>query len=243
MGGNNPLIIGTISNLEAAAFLTIQSAFITSGQRCTCARRLIVPSGEKGDAFIEALKCQIQKIEIGAYTSRPEPYMGPLISSDAANKIMSEYHSLISLGGVPIIPLSKLPLGPAFLSPGLIDVTAISKRGDGEIFGPLLQLIRVNSLESAIAEANHTRYGLVAGLLSDREEEYHAFYSQIRAGVVNWNTPLTGASSAAPFGGVKQSGNHRPSAYYAADYCSYPVSSLENRTLQVSEGAISGMKR
>ena len=98
---------------------------------------------------------------------------------------------------------------------------------DEEHFGPLLQLIRVPHLQSAIRRANSTSYGLAAGLLSDDRAAWDEFYRSIRAGVVNWNRPLTGASSALPFGGIGDSGNHRPSAYFAADYCSYPVASLE----------------
>ena len=95
------------------------------------------------------------------------------------------------------------------------------------MFGPLLQLIRVPDFTAAITEANNTRYGLSAGLLSDEKSEYEEFYRNIHAGIVNWNAPLTGASSAAPFGGIGCSGNFHPSAYYAADYCTYPVASIE----------------
>ena len=83
------------------------------------------------------------------------------------------------------------------------------------------------NFDAALREANATRYGLSAGLVSDRRENYEPFSRVVRAGVVNWNLPLTGASSQLPFGGVGLSGNHRPSAYFAADYCSYPVASLE----------------
>ena len=76
-------------------------------------------------------------------------------------------------------------------------------------------------------EANNTAYGLSAGLLSDNHALYDEFRRRVRAGVITWNRQTTGASSRLPFGGVKASGNHRPSAYYAADYCSYPVASIE----------------
>jgi succinylglutamic semialdehyde dehydrogenase len=117
------------------------------------------------------------------------------------------------------------------LSPGLLDVTNVADRADEELFGPILQLIRVDNFDAAIAEANHTRFGLAAGLLSDDRALFERFFRDVRAGVVNWNRPLTGASSALPFGGVGDSGNHRPSAYFAADYCSYPVASLESERL------------
>ena len=85
--------------------------------------------------------------------------------------------------------------------------------------------------------ANQTQFGLAAGLLSDSREQYDLFWREARAGIVNWNKPLTGASSAAPFGGIGASGNHRASAYYAADYCAYPVASLE------AENTRTGLKR
>jgi len=116
---------------------------------------------------------------------------------------------------------------PAMLAPGIIDVTDVPDRTDEELFGPLLQVVRVADFDAAIAEANNTRFGLAAGLLSDDSALYEKFRRKIRAGVVNWNRQTTGASSAAPFGGIGASGNHRPSAYYAADYCAYPVASME----------------
>ena len=123
--------------------------------------------------------------------------------------------------------MRKLKPGTAFLSPGIIDVTSVSDLPDEEHFGPLLQVIRYRDFDHAIAVANDTRFGLSAGLLGGSRSDYEAFRQRVRAGIVNWNRPLTGASSGAPFGGIGASGNHRPSAYYAADYCAYPVASLE----------------
>jgi succinylglutamic semialdehyde dehydrogenase len=124
------------------------------------------------------------------------------------------------------------PRSAALLSPGLLDVTNVPSRPDTELFGPLLQLIRVENFDAAIAEANNTSYGLSAGLISDNPDLYQKFLSKIRAGVVHWNRPLTGASSHLPFGGIGQSGNHRPGAYFAADYSAYPQATLESPKLQ-----------
>ena len=74
-----------------------------------------------------------------------------------------------------------------------------------------------------------------AGLLSDDVQQWHTFSTRIRAGIVNWNGPTTGAAGNAPFGGVGASGNHRPSAYYAADYCAYPMASIEKPKLVCPE--------
>lgn len=231
MGGNNPLIVHDVGNLDAAAYATIQSAFITAGQRCTCARRLIVPAGRAGDTFIDRLRQMAERVRVGRYTDDPEPFMGPVISPAAANALLSTQSKLQEQGGQTVLAMRKLSSSGALLSPGIIDVTSILDRPDLEIFGPLLQIIRVPDFAAAIDEANHTAFGLAAGLLSDSRTLYEQFFRKIRAGVVNWNRPTTGASGSLPFGGVGLSGNHRPSGYFAADYCSYPVASMEEAKL------------
>ncbi|WP_394164971.1 succinylglutamate-semialdehyde dehydrogenase [Neptunomonas phycophila] len=227
MGGNNPLIIDEVEDTKAAVYETLQSAFITSGQRCTCARRLFVPKGAFGDQFIEQLTQAIKAIRVGEQFAEPAPFMGSLISERAADGMVAAQSALIELGATSLVNLVKIKPGTGFVSPGLIDVTAITDLPDEEYFGPLLQVIRYNDFDDAIAGANKTSFGLSAGLFSDSEANYDTFYQHIRAGIVNFNKQLTGASSTAPFGGVGASGNHRASAYYAADYCSYPVAGLE----------------
>ena len=91
----------------------------------------------------------------------------------------------------------------------------------------MLQMIRVKDFDAAIDEANNTAFGLAASLIGGTPEMYDDFWAQVRAGVINWNKPTNGAPSSAPFGGIGLSGNHRPSAFYAADYCAYPVTSSE----------------
>jgi succinylglutamic semialdehyde dehydrogenase len=233
MGGNNPLIVHEVADLDAAAYLTIQSAFLTAGQRCTCARRLIVPDGTAGDAFIERVRKTAERLRVGRYTDEPEPFMGPLISAGAADRVLSAQAALMKQGSKPLLETHRVGSSRAMLSAGLMDVTSVKNRPDAEIFGPFLQVIRVPDFQAAIEEANRTSYGLAAGLLSDNRELYDQFFRQIRAGVVNWNRQTTGASGSLPFGGVGLSGNNRPSGYYAADYCSYPVASLENPKLSL----------
>ena len=233
LGGNNALLADGSGDQKAAALLTIQSAFVTTGQRCTCARRLVVPHGSDGDKFLEELAETMGGIRVGVWDDDPEPFMGPLISEGAANAVVAAQSSLERAGGRPLVRLEPMERGPAFVSPGLIDVSAVNERPDEEIFGPLLQVIRVVDFEAGIEEANNTRYGLAAGILTEDRSRYERFYKSARAGVVNWNRPLTGASSAAPFGGLGFSGNHRPSGAYAADYCAYPVASLETASDRV----------
>lgn len=231
MGGNNPLVVDEVADVDAAVYTIIQSAFISAGQRCTCARRLLVPIGAWGDALLARLVAVAASIQVGAFDAQPAPFMGSVISLDAARHLLKAQEHLIAQGATPLLAMSQPLETAALLTPGILDVTAVAERPDEEFFGPLLQVIRYDGFEAAMAEANATQYGLAAGLLSDSRELYQRFFIESRAGIVNWNKQLTGAASSAPFGGVGASGNHRASAYYAADYCAYPVASLESETL------------
>lgn len=241
MGGNNPLVVGEIHDIKAAVFHTLQSAYISAGQRCTCARRLYVPKTATGDTFVAELIKATAALRVGRWNEEPAPYMGAVISLKAAEQLLAAQARLLELGANPLLTMRPLQAGSALLSPGLLDVTAIAELPDEEYFGPLLQLIRYDDFDTAIELANHTRYGLAAGLLSDNENQWQHFYRRSRAGIVNWNKQLTGASSAAPFGGIGASGNHRPSAYYAADYCAYAVASMEADRLSLPEQLPAGM--
>ncbi len=241
MGGNNPLIAHKISDKDTAALLIIQSAYLTAGQRCTCARRLIVPVGQSGDELIEILVAKMHKIRVGTPESRPEPFMGPVISAAAAENLLQTQKNWLSNGGRALVPMKSLSPGTGLVSPGLVNVTAIKNRSDTECFGPLLQLIRVKDFEEAVVEANRTKYGLSAGLLSDDARLYEYFFQNVKAGIINWNQQLTGASGAAPFGGVGHSGNHRPGGYFTADFCSYPVASIEKPKLEPAKSLPPGL--
>lgn len=239
LGGNNPLVVHNLNNISAAVYTTIQSAYLTSGQRCTCARRLIVPDGNH--AFLKQLVETIPRLVVGPPESEPQPFMGPLIHSQAVNSVLVEQSRLIAAGGVSLAKAKRLPLGDAFISPGLIDITRVADRKDEEVFGPLLQLIRVPDFEAAIAEANHTNYGLVAGLLCASRELYELFYREVNAGLINWNSQTTGASGQLPFGGTGRSGNHRPAGYFMIDSCNVPVASLEREALELPETLLPGV--
>ncbi|KIQ02610.1 MULTISPECIES: succinylglutamate-semialdehyde dehydrogenase [Pseudomonas] len=241
MGGNNPLIVEEVADIDAAVYCIIQSAFLSAGQRCTCARRLLVPEGAWGDALLARLVSVAASLKVGAFNAQPAPFMGAVISLDAAQHLLKVQMRLVDKGARPLLDMSQPLEGAALLTPGIIDVTAVQPRSDEEIFGPLLQVIRYADFDSAIEEANATRFGLAAGLLSDSRERYEQFWLRSRAGIVNWNKPLTGAASSAPFGGIGASGNHRPSAYYAADYCAYPVASLESERLVLPDSLAPGV--
>ncbi|MDF2603123.1 succinylglutamate-semialdehyde dehydrogenase [Sphingomonas sp.] len=235
MGGNNPIIVWDTPDLYAASIIIIQSAFTTAGQRCTAARRLIVDQ-KLFDPLMEQLDKLISRLIVGAPHDDPAPYMGPVIDNEVADQLSESFLALLMRGGRPIRHLQRTQPDRPFLLPGVIDMTEASERPDMELFGPILQVVRAETFDEAIAEANNTRYGLSASLISQTPGLYDRFWSGARAGIVNWNRPTNGASSAAPFGGIGWSGNHRPSAYYAADYCAYPVVSNEADAARASIG-------
>jgi succinylglutamic semialdehyde dehydrogenase len=232
MGGNNPLVVSYhFGDIDAAVYTIIQSAFISSGQRCTCARRLYLPDTSDGHALLQRLASVVSSMDIDEPFAIPAPFMGPLVSNHAADLVIDTQNQLIKLGAKAIIKAERRSY--AFVTPAILDVSDIVRLPDQECFGPLLQVIRYSSLESAVKMANDTQYGLSAGLISTQYSEWRYFVDHIRAGIVNLNRPLTGASSDEPFGGPGASGNLRPSAFYAADYCAYPMASIEGERVEL----------
>ena len=226
LGGNNPLVVWNPKDVASAAAIAVQSAYLTAGQRCTAARRLIVEDG-KADKLIAEIQALLDRLIVDEPFADPQPFMGPVIDNAAADHVQDQWLNLMMKGGKPLRRLDRPFEERPYLTPGLIDVTAIKDRPDEEIFGPVLQIVRVKDFDAAIAEANNTRFGLAASLVGGTPDMYNKFWASVRAGVINWNKPTNGAPSSAPFGGVGLSGNHRPSAFYAADYCAYPVTSSE----------------
>ncbi|RLU02064.1 MAG: succinylglutamate-semialdehyde dehydrogenase [Ketobacter sp.] len=228
MGGNNPLLVEPVQDMRAALFVTLFSAFVSSGQRCTCARRVLLPRNDWGDAFLAKLVSASDQLAVARGSSDPQPFMGAVISPDAVKHLQHGIQLLQNVGGDVLLQARYLNDSGTLMTPTLIDMSQAQQNIDDELFGPVLQIFRYQELDEAIAQANDTRFGLAAGIITDDQCHYDHFYQAIRAGIVNCNKPLTGASSEAPFGGIGASGNHQPSAYYAADYCAYPVATLRD---------------
>lgn len=224
MGGNNPLIVWEPADIEAAADIAAQSAYLTTGQRCSCARRLILPEGAFGDRVLEAVLARADGLKVGAWNDH-DVFMGPLVSAGAAGAAVDFQAMLEGQGARVIKRLAQGDPDRGFVTPGIVDVTAAQDIPDEELFGPLIQVYRVPDFDTAIARANATRYGLSGGLVCDDDNYWVSAHEQMRAGLLNRNRPTAGASGAMPFGGPGLSGNHRPSAYYAADYCAWPQAS------------------
>ena len=235
LGGNNPIVVWQPKDVGAAAAIVAQSAYLSAGQRCTAARRLIVEDGAEAELLGE-IQALIDRMIVDQPFADPQPFMGPVIDLPSADQVQEQWLNLMMKGGKPLKRLDRPFEERPYLTPALIDVTEVQDRPDEEIFGPVLQVVRVKDFDAAIDEANNTRFGLAASLLGGTPEMYDKFWANVRAGVINWNKPTNGAPSNAPFGGIGLSGNHRPSAFYAADYCAYPVTSSEADRLRAAIG-------
>lgn len=235
MGGNNPLVVWDFKDDDVDNIILniIESSFITSGQRCVCARRLYIKNptvndGSSGDSY-ELVRKLVDKVKSLKFSDAlSNPSCGPLVSIEAAQKVLSRYFELIEMGGKPLLKMRKSKYMNALLYPGIVDMTDAVCFPDFEIFGPLLQIYFVDSFEDAVCEANRTKYGLSASLFTSDIGKWKFFKNVIKAGIVNLNKPTTGALGENPFGGVGRSGNHRPSGFFASDYCCYPVASVES---------------
>jgi len=224
MGGNNPLIIWDPADVEAAADIAAQSSFLTTGQRCSCARRIILPEGKFGDAVVEAIIARAKGLKIGSWEEE-DVFMGPLVSEAAAQTATDFQMMLSRAGGKSLRRLKRMDRGGGFVTAGVIDITEAHHVPDEELFGPLMQIVRVKTFDDALDRANATRYGLSGGLVCDDEALWVKAHREMRAGILNRNRPTAGASGSMPFGGPGLSGNFRPGAYYAADYCAWPQAS------------------
>jgi succinylglutamic semialdehyde dehydrogenase len=243
MGGINPLVVLPTAEpqIGALVYTIIQSAFITSGQRCSCARRLILPRGDFGEELLDRLTLAVQSVTIGKPRNDVQPFMGSVVHRFAAEQLLKTQAAWLESGAQALVKMEAIDHHPTILKPGLIETTGCDLP-DEEWFGPLLRVEWAENLEHSIELANATAYGLAASLLGGTMDDFEFFVQGVQAGVVNWNRQTTGASGRLPFGGVGKSGNHRPSAFFAADYTSYPVASLEDTGLVMPSAAAVGLQ-
>ena len=175
-------------------------------------------------AVIDAIVERARGLTIGAW-DEDNVFMGPLVSERAAQSAVDFQTMLSKAGGKPLRRLKRMDRGGGFVTAGVIDVTDASNVPDEELFGPLMQVHRVKDFDAAMTLANDTRFGLSGGLVSDDDALWLRAHNEMRAGILNRNRPTAGASGNMPFGGPGLSGNFRPGAYYAADYCAWPQAS------------------
>lgn len=242
MGGNNPGVILPDADLPQAVIECVRSAFVTTGQRCTCTRRVIVHR-DVAPRVIPALCKAASALIIGAPDASHPVFMGPIISRAARDSVLDAQAQMARAGGELLVPCTAID-GPGaepgwFLTSGVCKVptfvrgshTPLAHPGeDIEVFGPLLRISIADDLDDAISQANATDFGLAASIFTRDQHAADAFAARAKAGCINWNSGTAGASSKLPFGGLGLSGNHRPAGAFSLDYCAYPVAGMLERS-------------
>lgn len=225
MGGNNPAVVMNDCHLKQAIVECVRASFATTGQRCTCTRRIIVQR-EISEKFIPAFCKATSTLIVGEGASSEPVFMGPLVSEDAVNDVLKFQNELVSNGGQVLVETTKIDRPGHFITPGVVQVDKFTIDRDCEVFGPLVQISIVDDLNQAIEQANATRFGLAASIFTTDDAAYEKFFQLTNAGCINHNTGTAGASGKLPFGGLGLSGNNRPAAAFATDYCAYPIANM-----------------
>ncbi|MDH5675577.1 MAG: aldehyde dehydrogenase family protein [Myxococcales bacterium] len=236
LGGKNAAIVLEDCDLEATARAIAFAAFATAGQRCTSTSFVIAAPAVEA-ALSERLCALAAGIRVG-HPLHEATFMGPLVSEAALRRVQAAQAQATAAGferltgGDPVRVEGHRGhyLRPAIhrAGPG-IDTATLPDYSRQELFAPDLALYRADGadpLERAIELANDTPYGLVASVFTASRQAFERCADALRVGLLHWNRSSAGASGRLPFGGVKQSGNHRPAGVMAAAACSHPLAIL-----------------
>ena len=243
MGGSNALLVLDDADLDLAVSETALSIAATTGQRCTCARRLFVHRAI-AEPFTEKLVAVLRGLRVGPPLD-DGVFMGPLVSTRAAEALLRGRHDAEAAGAERLLLVEPdLPapyVGAGLVRyPGLAQTHAVQRE---ESFGPEAALYTIDDLDEAIAGANDSDYGLAASVFTGDRARYERCVGRLRVGCLNWNKATVGASGRLPFGGLGRSGNDRPAGASSTVYCTVPQAHLESAAGFDPAGLPPGMPR
>lgn len=211
MGGKNPVIVAEDADLDLAVEATISGGLRSTGQKCTATSRVIVHK-DVYETFKEKLVAKVKEIKVGN-PLEDGVWMGPSASESQLNTVLSyiqkgkEEGAKLLVGGNRIVD-GELANG-FYVEPTVFDeVDNGMTIAQEEIFGPVLALIKVDSMEEAIKVANDVKFGLSASLFTTNIQKMLDFMNDMEAGLVRINAESAGVELQAPFGGMKQSSSH-----------------------------------
>ena len=220
MGGKNPQIILDDADLAQAVELSVQSAFFSTGQRCTASSRLIVTDGIYGK-FVEAVQARMATLKVGDALAAGID-IGPVSSLSQLQQDL-DYVAIGQAEGAQLAAggarLERTTEG-FYMAPALLlDTTSAMRINREEVFGPVASVIRVKDYEAALAESNNTPFGLSAGIATTSLKYATHFKRHSQAGMVMVNLPTAGVDYHVPFGGRKGSSyGSREQGRYAQEF-------------------------
>ena len=232
MGGKNATVVWDDADIDKAIYETLVGAYMSTGQRCSGTSRVILHD-KIADQFTDRFYKAAKKLTIGHWSKNP--FMGPLINGASVEKYI-RFQEMANRENCESIMRGKaleLDYKGHYVTPSIhlvksFDANSLYQKT--EIFGPNVAIYRSSDFDKTIEMVNSTGYGLVMALFTKDKELYNTALLNARVGVLNWNRTTNGASSKMPFGGMGKSGNDRPSGHFAIQYCTVPVSSLEDAT-------------
>ncbi len=238
MGGSNAAIVMDDADLRQAVIECVRCAFISTGQRCTCTRRIIVHQAV-AERFIAAFVECARTITVAPGDADPAPFMGPLVSREARDATVAFQEECRARGEHVLLASRAFGTGIAadasqfgvskegwFATPGVLLAPRFELPTDREVFGPVVRISIADSLDDAISQANATEFGLAASIFTQQPAVIRAAMDRLRAGCININCGTAGASGKLPFGGLGRSGNLRPAGAAMIDSCAYPIASM-----------------
>ncbi len=232
MGGKNATVVWKDAEIDKAIYETLVGAYMSTGQRCACTSRVILHS-DIAEKFTERFYQAAKKLTIGHWSENP--FMGPLINAGAVEKYI-RFQEIANRENCESLMRGKaldLKFKGHYVTPSIHLVKKFDPKSvyqKSEIFGPNVSIISTSDFDEALSMVNSSGYGLVMALFTKDNALYKKALLEARVGLLNFNRTTNGASSRLPFGGMGKSGNDRPSAHYAIQYCSVPVASLEDPT-------------
>ncbi len=222
MGGKNIILVMEDANLDLAVDGAIWGGFGTTGQRCTAASRVAVHKSVYRE-FVDRFVTRASKLKVGNGLD-PTTEMGPCINEQQLQTVMSYVEIGVKEGARKLTGGHRLTKGVHskgwFHEPTVFgDCNPKMRVAQEEIFGPVVSLIPIDSLEQGIEVANGVPYGLSASIYTRNVNRAFAAMQDLYTGIVYVNAPTIGAETHLPFGGTKQTGNgHREAAVAAIDF-------------------------
>jgi aldehyde dehydrogenase (NAD+) len=222
LGGKNAQLVMNDADLDLALEGVLWGAFGTTGQRCTATSRLILHD-DIFDRFMEMLTTRVKKLKLGDGLDEAAD-VGPCVNEGQRDTVES-YVTIGKEEGATLVAGGRRPTDTAlgkgwFYEPTIFsDVKPDARIAQEEIFGPVLSVIRTDSLEEGIQILNGTVYGLSSSVYTRDVNSAHRAIQEIQAGITYINAPTIGAEAHMPFGGVKETGNgHREGGWTVYDF-------------------------
>jgi len=215
LGGNAPFIVFDDADIDAAVEGAMISKYRNTGQTCVCTNRFFIQSGVY-DEFCEKLVTAVENMTIGDGL-QGETQQGPMIDMSSLEKVEEHVQDAVAKGGKLLTGGKRHALGGTFFEPAVIagaDESMLVARE--ETFGPLAPIFRFETEEEVIRRSNDTEFGLAAYFYTRDLARTWRVGEGLEYGMVGINTGLV-SNAAAPFGGVKESGNGREGSKYGMD--------------------------